>query len=217
MNVLELVQASFRGPWGCIAVTGVIVLVILMFSFIPRNAQGQSRSPMGQGGASMDVGRSVLQQARQLVQEGKPLVAVKLLRDTSRVSLGDAQAYVKAVQAAQQGGLSFGEALTAELASEVKTLISKADREQAVKLLVARAGAPEAEARRLVELMGSTRSHRAWLAKKPLPGVGTEADLEQVESLVAEGKKAEALTLYRKLTGASLEEAKEYVDALAEP
>jgi hypothetical protein len=215
MNILELVQSAFRGPWGCIAVSGVIVLIIFVFSFVPRNAEGQSTGSLGMAGVSAP--ESALKQARQLIREGKPLVAVKLLNQTARVSLADGQAYVKAYQATLQGSLSFGDALTVGLARDVKEHIAKAEREQAVKLLVSRAGAPEPEARRLVELLGSTRTHRAWLAKKPLPESVGEAELDQVESLALEGKKAEAISLYRKLTGASLEEAKEYVESIGVP
>jgi hypothetical protein len=211
MDGLPVIELISRGSaWLCLALSVAVTLYFLLYK-----GGGQTQRSPQQAQALKNVPTSAMKQARQLIQEGKPLLAVNLLTEAAGLSNVDAHAYVKAFQAARQGHLSFGEALTVELACDVKAHLDRAEREQAVKLLVTRAGAPQAEAVRLVELLGSSRSQRGWIAARPLPETGPGADLQQVDALVAQGNPLEAIKLYRQLTGASLKEAKEYVDSRA--
>jgi ribosomal protein L7/L12 len=208
MDILQMLESIVRGPWLCMILAAAATLFVLLYDGggpVQRTAQ-EARN-------LKKVPESAVKQARQLVKEDKPLKAVQLLTEVAGISKVDAHTYVKAYQAAEQGHLSFGEALTVELACDVKAHMDKSEREQAVQLLVTRAQAPQAEAVRLVELMAATRSHRGWLSGKPLPETDAEGDLKKVDALVAEGNKIEAIKLYRKITGASLKEAKEYVDS----
>lgn len=213
MSGLQQILDTLRGPWGGAALAAIVILFLVLDSVVPRLRAGGARRSEQEAQALKNVPASVMAQARELVRTAKPLLAVKLLNEEAGISKVDAHTYVKAFQAAEQGHLSFGEAITVQLACDVKAHLDEAEREPAVKLLVTRAGAPQAEAQRLVELLGSTRSHRAWLSNKPLPEGSSKPDLAKVDALAAEGKKLEAVNLYRHLTGASLKEAKEYVDS----
>lgn len=210
MNIPDWVGAIFRGPWLCIAIAAALTLFVIL-----SDGGGKTKRSPKELQALKNVPLSALKQARQLIKEGTPLLAVKLLTEVAGISNVDAHAYVQAFQATEQGHLSFGEVLTVDLACEVKDHIDKAEREQAVKLLVSRAQAPQEEAVRLVEMLGATRAQRARLAGAPLPPAATEEDLKKVDALVAEGKPMDAIKLYRQLTGASLKEAKEYIDSRA--
>ena len=211
MEGLPVIESISRGvPWLCLAFS----VAVTLYFFLYKGSGAAQRTPQ-QEQALRNVPASALRQARQLILDGKPLLAVNLLTETAGLWNVDAHAYVKAFQAAKQGHLSFGEALTVELACEVRAHLDRAEREQAVKLLVTRAGAPQTEAVRLVELVGASRSQRGWIAARPLPETGPGADLQQVDALVAQGNSMEAIKLYRQITGASLKEAKEYVDSRA--
>ncbi|MDY7224859.1 hypothetical protein [Hyalangium rubrum] len=209
MDIPNWVEAIFRGPWLCIAIAAGVTLFILF-----SDGGGKAQRSEKEAQALKNVPQSAVKQARKLVQENTPLLAVKLLNEVAGISNVDAHAYVQTFQAIQEGHLSFGEALTVELACDVKAHMDKSEREQAVKLLVSRAGAPQEEAVRLVEMLGaSSRSNRARVAGKPLPEAASAEDLKKVDALAAEGKAIEAIKLYRQLTGASLKEAKDYVDS----
>jgi hypothetical protein len=213
MNGLQPILDVLRGPWGAAALAAIVILLLLLDSVVPRLRTGGARRTEQESRALKNVPSSVVARARELIRAGTPLLAVKLLNEEAGISQVDAHTYVKVFQAAEQGNLSFSEAITVQLACDVKAHLDHAEREPAVKLLVTRAGAPQAEAVRLIELVGSTRSHRAWLSGKPLPEAGSKADLQKVDALAAEGKKLEAIKLYRQLTGATLKEAQEYVDS----
>jgi ribosomal protein L7/L12 len=208
MDILHMLEAIFRGPWLCMILAAAATIFVLLY-----DGGGPVQRTEEETRKLKNVPESAVKQARQLIKDDKPLQAVKMLTEVAGISKVDAHTYVKAYQAAEQGHLSFGEALTVELACDVKAHMDKSEREQAVKLLVARAQAPQEEAVRLVELMAATRSNRARLSGKPLPAADPKVDLKQVDALVAEGKKLEAVKLYRQLTGASLKEAQEYVDS----
>lgn len=208
MEGLTVIELISRGvPWLCLALS----VAVTLYFFLYKGGGSAQRTPQ-QEQALRNVPASAIKQARQLILDGKPLLAVNLLTETAGLWNVDAHAYVKAFQAARQGHLSFAEALTVELAVDVRAHLDRAEREPAVKLLVTRAGAPQEEAVRLVQLLAASRSQRGWLAAKPLPETGPGADLQQVDALVAQGNAMEAIKLYRQITGASLKEAKEYVD-----
>lgn len=211
MNLALVLGATSQTPYICMAVSLVILGLVLAALLVPRKASQRTEQ---EAHALKKVSGSAVKQARQLIREGKPTHATRLLHETSGISLVDANAFVDATQAIELGRLSFGEALTVELACEVRELLQKTQRVQAANLLVSRAGASQPEAVRLVELLTATRDNQALVARKPLPEPPSADELNQVREVALSGNKIEAIKLYRALTGASLGEAKAYVEAL---
>ena len=211
MNLALMLGATSQTPYICMAVSLVILLLVLAALLVPRKEKQRTPQELQ---ALKNVPQSAVKQARQLVREGTPMHATRLLHETSGLSLVDANAFVDAMQAIELGRLSFGEALTVEVACEVRDLLQKTLRVQATNLLVSRAGASQPEAVRLVELLTATRDNQALVARKPLPEPPSAEDLHQVREVALSGNKLEAIKLYRGLTGASLKEAKDYVESL---
>lgn len=211
MNLALVLGATSQTPYICMAVSLGILALVLVAVLLPRK---ESQRTEQEAQALKKVPESALKQARQLVREAKPLHATRLLHETSGISLVNANAYVDAFQAAELGKLSLGEALTVELACEVRELLVGNERLKAVDLLVSRIGASRPEAMRLVELLTSTRDNQGWVARKPLPEPVSAEDLHRVREAALAGHKIEAIKLYRELTGAGLKEAKDYVESL---
>ena len=211
MNLALLLGATSQTPYICMAGSLVILALVLAAVLRPRKETPRTEQELH---ALKNVPESALKQARKLIREGTPGHATRLLHETSGIPLLDAEAYVQAFKAAELGKLSLGEALTVDLACEVREHLWKNERLNAVGLLASRTGAPLPEAQRLVELLTSTRDNQGWVARKPLPDTVKPEDLHQVREMALSGKKIEAIKLYRSLTGAGLAEAKDYVESL---
>jgi len=211
MNLALVFGAAPQTPYICMAVSLVILAIVLAAVLRPRKETPRTPQEVQ---ALKNVPESAMKQARQLIREGTPALATRLLHETSGISLGDADDYVEAFKAAELGKLSLGEALTVDLACEVRELLYRNERLKAADLLASRTGAPHPEAVRLVELLTSTRDNQGWVARKPLPEAVTPEQLHQVREVALSGNKIEAIKLYRELTGAGLKEAKDYVESL---
>ncbi|HEX8702661.1 MAG TPA: ribosomal protein L7/L12 [Myxococcaceae bacterium] len=211
MNPALVLGATNQTPYVCMAVSLGILALVLVAVLLPKKEPQRTAQELQ---ALKNVPESAMKQARKLIREGTPLQAVRLLNETSKLSLVDANAYVDAFQAVELGKLSFGEALTVETACEVRELLQKGERLQAIRLLVSRTGASQPEAQRLVELLAATRDNQGWVARQPLPQAITPEQLQEVRDLAAKGNKIEAIKEYRHLTGAGLKEAKDYVESL---
>lgn len=211
MNLALVLGATNQTPYICMAVSLGILGLVLVAVLLPKKEPQRTEQ---QQQALKKIPESSMKQARLLIREGKPVQAVRLLNETSGLALVDANAYVDAFQAVELGKLSFGDALTVETACEVRELLQKTERLQAIRLLVSRAGASQPEAQRLVELLAATRDNQVWVARQPLPEPVTPEQLQEVRDLAAAGKKIEAIKNYRHLTGAGLKEAKDYVESL---
>ena len=108
--------------------------------------------------------------------------------------------------------------IDAAVAADVKRLYAKGDKLQAVKVLRTATGLGLADAVRIADKLGATA--------KPVPGKSASSPAksvdsaigpdhhDQLRSLVADGRQAEAIALVRKLTGMSLQDATDYVHAL---
>ena len=211
MNLALVLGATSQTPYICMAVSLVVLALVLAAVLVPRKEKQRTPQELQ---ALKNVPESAMKQARKLIREGTPGYATRLLHETSGIPLVDAEAYVGAFKAAELGKLSLGEALTVELACEVREHLWRHERLKAAELVAARTGAPQPEAVRLVELLTSTRDNQGWVARKPLPEAPSAEDLHQIREVALSGNKLEAIRLYRALTGAGVKEAKDYVEAL---
>lgn len=91
---------------------------------------------------------------------------------------------------------------------ELQSLMANGKKIEAIKLYRERTGAGLAEAKEAVEAFEQGQS----LPKTEAPG--SDVDREIV-SLLEQGKKIQAVKLYRERTGVGLKEAKDAVDAIA--
>lgn len=90
--------------------------------------------------------------------------------------------------------------------AEVRASLANGRKIEAIKLYRELTGVGLKEAKEAVEAMMAAPS------AAPVPS--SNLDLEPVRALVANGKKIEAIRLYRELTGTGLKEAKEIIDAM---
>jgi ribosomal protein L7/L12 len=97
-----------------------------------------------------------------------------------------------------------------DLLDSIRGHIAAGRKIEAIKLYREATGAGLAEAKEAVELIEA--------GKPPKPGepasLGDDQALQEVSSLVRQGRKIEAIKRYREATGLGLKEAKDAVDAL---
>lgn len=97
--------------------------------------------------------------------------------------------------------------MDAELEREIRALLEKGQKIEAIRLYREKTGAGLAQAKEAVE---------AIERGEPTARAIASSDLEaRLLSLLQEGMKIEAIKVYREETGAKLKEAKDYVEALA--
>lgn len=98
------------------------------------------------------------------------------------------------------------------LLAEVRALLQTGQKIEAVKRVreVTKLGLKESK-----DLVEDIERGRAVIfnAAPPLP-MNSDAGMTEVYQLIAEGKKIEAIKVYRKLTGVGLKEAKDAMEAL---
>lgn len=169
-----------------------------------------------------------------LLQTGQKINAIKLYREDTGASLADAKAAIERMELAQRLGLTAPvESWTHEtpaasadasesLRREVEALLGQGKKIQAVKLYREQTGLGLREAKDAVDLIEhilQTRGPAFSQARSADPE--TELALPVVEPpgaevrrYVLEGKKIQAIKLYREQTGLGLREAKEAIDRL---
>ena len=106
--------------------------------------------------------------------------------------------------------------IDAAVAAEVKRLYAGGDKPQAVKTLRAATGLGLADAVRIADKLGAGQkppTEPAIAAGVEQAGIGPD-HRDELRSLVAAGRPAEAIRLVRQLTGMPRKDAKDYVDRL---
>jgi ribosomal protein L7/L12 len=106
----------------------------------------------------------------------------------------------------RSGGIQVSED-DAEFAAEILALLAEGQKIEAIKRYRERTGAGLAEAKKAVELLEG----QGAVARQPLdPPVEQE-----IVALLEQGRKIQAIKLYREHTGTGLKEAKQAVEAVA--
>jgi ribosomal protein L7/L12 len=102
---------------------------------------------------------SIENQVKALLAEGKKIDAIKLMRETNRMSLEAAKDSVEAIE--KHGRPTLGEMgmmstirLAQELSREVAELVSKGEKIEAIKLVRERTGLGLKEAKDIVDRLG---------------------------------------------------------------
>jgi large subunit ribosomal protein L7/L12 len=106
------------------------------------------------------------------------------------------------------GALKGKTLMDADFEDELSTLLAQRRKIEAIKLYRDRTGASLKVAKDAVEAL--ERGEALRIGPRPLGNVE-----EEIVSLVEQGRKIEAIKLYRERFGAGLKEAKEAVEALA--
>ena len=104
---------------------------------------------------------------------------------------------------------------TGMLTGEVKALLAQGKKIEAIKLARVKTGLPLEAAKDMVETIEKTGSaaHDAGFSLKETLAQAKDLN-DQVQHLVAQGNKIEAIKLIRERTGLGLKEAKDLVDRL---
>jgi ribosomal protein L7/L12 len=169
-----------------------------------------------------------------LLQTGQKINAIKLYREETGASLADAKAAVERMELALRMGLvtpaeprmsqmpATSNDAPESLTREVEALLMQGKKIQAIKLYREQTGLGLREAKEAIDLienalrMQGPTSYQAGSAD-PETEIGlpvVEPPGAEVRRYVLEGKKIQAIKLYREQTGLGLREAKEAIDRL---
>lgn len=169
-----------------------------------------------------------------LLRSGLKIKAIKIYREDTGASLPDAKAAVERMEMTGSFGMAsivqetqepYAEPDTPQgvsdmsaLTGEVESLVINGQKIQAIKLYRERTGLGLREAKEAIDLLESSLLlHGASSVRLPdtegrMPVM--EPPGEDARRLVLEGKKIQAIKLYREQTGASLKDAKAAIDLL---
>jgi ribosomal protein L7/L12 len=145
---------------------------------------------------------------RALLEKGQKIEAIKFYRGQTGAGLREAKDAVEAIGRGERP-VSVRRQDTRDLREEVRSLLERGQKIEAIKRYRELTGAGLKEAKDAVEAIP-----REQVAPSGSP---IERDLEdEVLSLLGRGQKIEAIRRYRQRTGADLKTSKDAVDALAE-
>jgi ribosomal protein L7/L12 len=143
---------------------------------------------------------------RSLLDKGEKIEAIRLFREQTAAGLKEAK---DAVEAIGRGERYESRQDSRNSREEIRTLLERGHKIEAIKLYRERTGAGLKEAKEAVEAIQSGQAAPT--------GVQMDRDFEEeVVSLLARGEKIEAIRQYRKRNGLDLRTSKEAVEALAE-
>ena len=174
-----------------------------------------------------------------LLRSRQKIKAIKIYREDTGASLPDAKAAVERMElAGRLGAASMVQETQAEqyaeadapksvsdmsaLAGEVEALVIKGEKIRAIKLYREQTGLGLREAKEAIDLLESSLLLHGPSSLHPQEaGPDTEGRMpvmeppgEDVRRLLLEGKKIQAIKVYREQTGASLKDAKAAIDLL---
>jgi ribosomal protein L7/L12 len=136
---------------------------------------------------------------RTLMNQGQKIQAIKVYRERTSAGLADAKRAVEAI--------GRGESLSrpdSSIEAELAPLLDRGEKIQAINVYRQRTGADLAEAKRAVEAIQGGESARS-----------IDSSIEtELAPLLEQGKKIQAIKVYRDRTGAGLKEAKDAVEAM---
>lgn len=169
-----------------------------------------------------------------LLQTGQKINAIKLYREETGASLADAKAAVERMELALRMGLvtpaeprmpqipATSDDVPESLTREVEALLMQGKKIQAIKLYREQTGLGLREARDAIDLIENTLQMQGPTSSQAR-SVDPETEISlpvveppgsEVRRYVLEGKKIQAIKLYREQTGLGLRKAKETIDRL---
>jgi ribosomal protein L7/L12 len=157
-------------------------------------------------GAVDHGGNDLESRVRSLMDKGQKIEAIKLFRGQTGAGLKESK---DAVEAIGRGERYESRHDSRNSRDEIRTLLERGRKIEAIKLYREQTGAGLKEAKEAVETIQSGQAAPT--------GARTDRDLEEeVVSLLVLGEKIEAIRHFRKRTGLDLRASKNAVEALAE-
>jgi ribosomal protein L7/L12 len=199
-------------------IAGVTVVLAVLWYFARRGSRNSDIVGLGPT-SPLDVDAEI----RRLVAENKKIHAIKLYRDTHGGSLQEAKEYVESLESQS----APPPATRAVMEAEILALLRDGNKIEAIKRLREATGLGLKEAKDAIDTIeaanaGSPAGVYANVGRllEEHPGtvkatVPAPAEVDtQIQSLLHDGKKIEAVKLYREVSGLGLKEAKDHVDAV---
>jgi len=216
------------GLCGGLLVVGVIVAVLVIWSQNRQVGEETSDRAAPEPAPHLTVAPADLEaQVRRQMQAGKKIEAIKIYRQTTGVGLKEAKDAVEALERGQSllapakatwQAASIAQASTpAQLEAELRELVQKGNKLAAIALYRSATRVGLKEAKDAIEAL-----ERGEPLVFPILGAVASAvsdtspdDLEtQITNLLHQGRKLDAIKLYREATDVGLAEAKEIVEAI---
>lgn len=209
-------------------VIGIAIAVLVIWS---QNRQVGEQTPASDGGSAtpdLTTAPADLEaQVRWLVQSGNKIEAIKVYRQATGVELKEAREAVEAVERGRsllapagtdwESNAVAQPATPAQLEAEIRELVQKGNKLAAIALYrsATRSGLKEAkDAVEAVERGEPLLFPELGTVASPDPA-SVPGDFEaQITDLLRQGRKIDAIKLYREATGVGLAEAKEIVEAI---
>ena len=162
-----------------------------------KPASTQSAEPAVQSESNVDI----TQQLTDLLLQGHKIQAIKLQRECTGQGLAEAKGYVEALEA----GLHAEKPTDVDLAKQLKHLLLRGRKIDAIKLQ------RECTGQGLEEAKGYVEALEAGLQAAKTTNIDI---MQQLTDLLLQGRKIDAVKLQRESTGQGLSEAKKHVDTL---
>jgi ribosomal protein L7/L12 len=192
---------------------GILALVIVTLALWMQNAQADREQFTPDLQAAKPAPDDLAEQIGDLLAEKRKIEAIKVYREATGAGLKEAK---EAVEELESGGSlatpeKEPESVPFGLEGQVRDLLAQGDKIEAIKLYRGATGSGLQEAKEALESMEWGES----LAHPQSPVKTAPAELEaQLSALLAQGKKIDAVKLYRQATGLGLKESKDAVDLL---
>jgi ribosomal protein L7/L12 len=146
------------------------------------------------------------QEIRALLGEGQKIQAIKLYRERTGVGLRQAKEAVEAIERGES--LPSPETVEESFERELIGLLDQGQKIQAIKLYRERTGVGLKEAKDAVDVI-QRREHLQD------PDERDNAFHQTLVSLLKQGRKIDAIKVFREVTGSGLKESKEVVESIA--
>jgi ribosomal protein L7/L12 len=146
------------------------------------------------------------QQFRALLGEGQKIQAIKLYRERTGVGLRQAKEAVEAIERGEP--LPIPETIDESFERELVGLLHQGQKIEAIKLYRERTGVGLKEAKDAVEAI--QRGERLQV-----PEESDNSFHQTLVSLLKQGRKVEAIKVFRGVTGSGLKESKDVIESIA--
>ncbi len=210
------------GVIGGLLVMGVVIMVVVVWAQNRQIGEEIDRNPTSPRPVGLERAPAALEeQVSSLARAGNKIEAIKRYREATGVGLKEAKDAVEALargeplMAAAQPAWSAPAAPT-DLEAEIRALTLEGNKLAAIARYRAATGLSLLEAKNAVEALEHGQALPLPKAAQPgeLPPIVTNVLEEQIAHLLRQGRKLDAIKIYRAATNEGLAEAKEAVEAI---
>jgi ribosomal protein L7/L12 len=155
---------------------------------------------------SVRASEDLKEQVYALLADGQKIIAVKLFRQRTGVGIKQAKEAVEAIGRGEP--FSIPESVEETFEQELAGLLDQGQKIEAIKLYRERTGAGLKEAKDAVDAIQQ--------GERPQdPEDGENQFHEILVSLLKQGRKIDAIKVFREVTGSGLKESKEVIESIA--